>query len=458
MFLKRLQTVSWDALEARFAGSYSIRFSLPGTQRKFNIKIPPVESKHAKHARILEWAVGAVIFALLLLPSLYYLYQLAIPSFPVWLCAGVLQFANLHLFRYRKTRQFLPDTLASVTAVDVNGKRLEWKLDTSSIRARTNPDHGMIGGSLAVIGLTGLVLWFQYGRGSFDALVWDIWLVLVDIPSPVSVTLCAILAAGVLLFVHLSCRIRDRVRSSLQDKVRPIVDDLNSRIEQSAAEFATLTLDVQRLSSQLQISFLAPYQSELHAVLELHKADVVANPDSLVEHLQQTLERARTDRTELQKARDAFQAADVLFTQSSEEVNKTSLVPLIRELDQLFHKLTSPDVKTLLEAREWENYHQVVGEVAEDMKRLRELTEKCLPPEEEKSSPAPVALLKETATEKAFRLLRLPENAGREHTQKAYRWLAAVWHPDSGIVTDDTEIKEINWAYDFLMTAKKLKS
>lgn len=450
--------VSWGALEARFTGSYSIRFSLPGARRKFHIKIPPVESKRAKHARIIEWAAAAVIFALLLLPSLYYLCQLAIPGFPVWLCAGVLQFANLHLFRYRKTKQFLPDTLASVTAIDVNGKRLEWKLDASSIRTRTNPDLGMIGGSLAVIALAGLVLWFQYGRGGFDALVWDIWLFLVDIPAPVSVTVCAILAVGVLLFVHLSCRIRDRVTSSLQDKVRPIVDDLNSRIEQSAAELETLTQDVRRLSSQLQISFFTSYQSELHALLELHRADLVANPDSLVEHLQQTIERARGDRTELQKARDTFQAADVLFTQTSEEVNKTGLAPLIRELDQLFHKLTSPDVKALLGARQWEDYHQVVGEIAEDMKRLRELKDKCFPPEERKSSLPPEALLKETATEKAFRLLRLPKNASREHTQKAYRWLAALWHPDSGIVKDDTEIKEINWAYDFLMASKKLRS
>ena len=36
-------------------------------------------------------------------------------------------------------------------------------------------------------------------------------------------------------------------------------------------------------------------------------------------------------------------------------------MPLVRELDQLYYKLTSRDLRSLLETRSWSDYHQAIG-------------------------------------------------------------------------------------------------
>ena len=419
--------------------------------------MPPVENKAGERARILRRVIGTAILIFLLPPSIYYFVQLGVPSLPAWLSLAALHYANLHLFRIRRTRGLgSPNTLASITKIEIEGQKVRWHVDASSTRKRANPDIGLMCGALAVATFAGLLLNFQYGRGSFDSLVWGMWLIHVDILAPVSAVAAGAIAAGILVFVHLNFKVAGRLKSAVEDKVRPIVDGLNATIEASAGELEALAADIQQLSSQLQISFPTAHQSELHGLLELHKADVLADTRSLNEHLQRILERARQDREELQKAHDIFQAADTLFTEASKDVNKTRLMPLVRELDQLYYKLTSRDLRSLLETRSWSDYHQAIGSVAEDMKRLRNLTDECFPQKEKRSLPPPTPI-KETDEEKAFRILRLPSNASREHMQKAYRWLAAIWHPDSGMVKDDTEIKAINWAYRFLTRSKNLR-
>ena len=124
-------------------------------------------------------------------------------------------------------------------------------------------------------------------------------------------------------------------------------------------------------------------------------------------------------------------------------------MPLVKELDQLYRKLSSPQGKSLLETRDWTGYHELVGSVAEDMKRLKDLTNRRRP-EEGRWSGSASTQLGETDTEKALRILRLPPNASLEHVQKAYGWLSTLWHPDTGMAGGDEEMKQINWAYGFL--------
>lgn len=59
---------------------------------------------------------------------------------------------------------------------------------------------------------------------------------------------------------------------------------------------------------------------------------------------------------------------------------------------------------------------------------------------------------KETDEEKACRILGVHPNTTADQIKRIYKALAPSWHPDTNTtVTDDTRIKEINWAYDFLM-------
>jgi DnaJ-class molecular chaperone len=52
--------------------------------------------------------------------------------------------------------------------------------------------------------------------------------------------------------------------------------------------------------------------------------------------------------------------------------------------------------------------------------------------------------------DRARRLLGLGNAASLDEVRRAYRQKAACHHPDKGS-EDDKEMKEINWAYEFLM-------
>ena len=157
-------------------------------------------------------------------------------------------------------------------------------------------------------------------------------------------------------------------------------------------------------------------------------------------------------------------------------VNGTGLMPLIRDLDAQYRRLTSPQLKAFLENKQWTDYQHTVQAIANAMNRLRDLTEQQhreqqqreerQKQEERKAKPDPApprpptaaAPPDETKEQRAYRILGLPERATREHIQKAYRWLSSVWHPDRGIAGSDDQMKEINWAYEYLKKYRTLRS
>ena len=56
----------------------------------------------------------------------------------------------------------------------------------------------------------------------------------------------------------------------------------------------------------------------------------------------------------------------------------------------------------------------------------------------------------ETEEDRAYNIIGIPSAATNSQVKKAYRTLAAIWHPDAKTVKDDSRMKQINWAYEFL--------
>lgn len=151
------------------------------------------------------------------------------------------------------------------------------------------------------------------------------------------------------------------------------------------------------------------------------------------------------DRLELAKANKLYDDAMSFYVATAREVNKTGSIPLIKEMEYNHAGLTSSNLKDLIPGRSWREFEDITDAIVKDLKRLREVAVKY-----QEASEEPEAM-KETEEEKAHRILAVPPNATVEQIKRAYKTLASIWHPDAQTVKDDSRMKEINWAHDFLM-------
>lgn len=149
---------------------------------------------------------------------------------------------------------------------------------------------------------------------------------------------------------------------------------------------------------------------------------------------------AQRDKTHLEKSSKLYDAVRKLYTQTSREVNKTFSRPLITELEYIYEGLTSVNLMSLLTNRKWSDFNDVVNSIMTDLERLRK---GAIQYEAEGDA-------EETEEERAYNILGLPSAATNSQVKKAYKTLASIWHPDAKTVKDDTRMKQINWAYEFL--------
>jgi len=143
-----------------------------------------------------------------------------------------------------------------------------------------------------------------------------------------------------------------------------------------------------------------------------------------------------------------------LYTIVAIEVNWTSSMPMIKEMEYDYEGLTSENLKSLLVDKKWDDFHDIVKEIMMDLQQLRELAIKY---QEEGTT----SYKKETEEEKAYRVMEISPHASNEDIKKAYRDLARNYHPDNAEQTTrgikklaEDRFKEINWAYNFLKEAR----
>lgn len=160
-----------------------------------------------------------------------------------------------------------------------------------------------------------------------------------------------------------------------------------------------------------------------------------------------TKKEAEKRAKEMERKNELYQSAIKLFDESAREVNKAGSIPLIKELEYIYGGLTSDNLQSILSNSTWSEFEDVITTIKNELNRLKELG--IIYQREE--------LEEETKEEKAFRILSIPATARNDQIKKAYRTLAAFWHPDANAVADDTRIKEINWAYEFLKNNRGIK-
>ena len=442
--LQRLSEHSRSCYQTLLGRPLRFSLTLPFAKRSFRVKVPAPSGRKDKVIRVLVLAFSAALAVATLMVALPYVVRLSFSSLPVWAAVISLHLINLHFLRFRRERELRsPRTLARLTKVDLEGGRVRWELSEEAVSKFKDLDILAIPGLLAALLVGAATLAFLRDQHAFAAVALGFWKFRAPVPEPVNVSIAAIATAGWVFAAHRRFQLHDPLQAAVERVARTTVENINTCLGTTVAQLESEVSQIKELASRLSISSPLNYLNEIRLLLDTHKADIVAHNEVLIPHVAEVLDRARLDRAAMEKAENIQTAAAQLFTETCHEVNKTGLMPLIRDLDQMYQRLQAPQIRALLERRDWEGYQNAVTAVVDDMKRLRELSERADPDE-------PTAVRSETEIDRAFRILRLPDSADAEDLRKAYRWLITVWHPDRGIVKNDEEIKQINWAYGFL--------
>ncbi len=439
-----------------------------------SLKLKLAPGERAPKVRILQLAGSALAAGILSLPLVLYTVQVVAATPLLWIATGALSGINLYWFWRRLKERATPDAaLRDVVLIEVNGGKFEWRLDDSKVFAYSRHDRLLLMGALVAWGVGILFMVFHFTAEHLVSAVLDLGLVLHEVPAWFNAAFAALLSAGAVGLVHALVDFQAPMMTFFENRARPVLERVRSAVDEATQEIEAVVQSTRQLAADLEIQPVAGYQSELAGFLRSHLAQDWDHEVTVRKNLQRIQDDATRERNELQKAHELHKAADTLFGQVAPAVNDTGLMPLIRDLDAQYRRLTSPQLKAFLENKQWADYQHTVQAIANAMNRMRDLTEQQHREQQQREEdkkqeerkarpeppqPPPAAPPNETKEQRAYRILGLPENATREHIQKGYRWLSSIWHPDRGMAGSDDRMKEINWAYEYLKKYRTLRS
>lgn len=402
-------------------------------------------------------AIFGIIIAIavigLLIGLLGLLWQIAVITIPSWSVAISFILLSSSLFRVERFyRLNTIGTLSRITFVEFDGQKLDWHLDESEIEsyAKTKLCVKIIVG----IALSWVILsiFNFYNNGVFRGVTFSY----LDNAERVSAEFCAGLSCIVLgIAVIVTTAIAkpgDNFKNALKKRAHCLVDRmLNTQLERTQ-ELRTLEASIKSIASKIKIAFPIDFQTEIQKFIEVHKTELLEDITDLNRLIASNIIRAQKDKTHLEKSSKIYDAAMKLYTQTSREVNRTFSRPLITELEYIYEGLTSDNLMSLLPNRKWSDFHDVVNSIIRDLERL---SKGAIKYETEGNGEGSEWGTEETEEERAYNILGIPPAATNDQIKKAYKTLASIWHPDAKTVKDDTRMKQINGAYEFLSKKRK---
>lgn len=388
-------------------------------------------------------AIGLLIGLILLL------LQIIFCSLPAWGIAICLILLFRFIIRIIKIYHLnSKKMLARIIKIEFNGNKLDWCLDESQIE--TYVKLGLVNFISIILGITSIWLITKElsNVDMFKDLTFWYWGDTNHVSSGVSLILSYILSGIIVALIILKFWPGKSFKKSVRKRANVLIGRINISLEKTE-ELLSLETSIKSIINQLRIHFPIDFQTEIQIFVDTNKSELLFDTTKLNKFIKKDIEQAKEYLIKLEKANNFYKIAMKLYTETSREVNKTGSIPLIKELEYDYEGLNSTNLKSLLTNRKWDDFNDIVNSIIKDLERLRELAIKYqkVGYEEEPDE--------ETEEEKAYRILGIPHSVTNDQIKKTYRTLASIWHPDAGLVKDDTRVKEINWAYEFLSNKRK---
>ncbi|MGH8710684.1 MAG: J domain-containing protein [Burkholderiales bacterium] len=390
---------------------------------------------------------------------------LTLTSLPAWgagLAVGFCVLSVLRLQRLRSLRS--PQTLAKLTTLHFDGKKLNCSLNYSEVEKYENSESAVRFAAIACAATTVGVLFFLEATGAFRGYAFRIWDIGGEVatekrlPELASLIIAGIISAIAIRYFFNKTNPSRLFKSSVRREIEQCISSANLSFK-ATGPLQAIIKEITVLSTKLGIDFTENSLAPIHNYIRSHQAELLVSTIGLDRLLKAELARARGDRSRLEKAFNLYENAMSVYTDVSRYVNKTGSMPLIKEMEYDYAGLAHSDLKPLLSQRRWTEFHDVVNSIIEDLQRLKDLAVKYELHEEEYEE-FEVSSVAETDEEKAYRVLGVPPAITNEDIKRIWKNLNRAYHPDSAREEDrkffDDKLKDINWAYDILKAARNI--
>ena len=197
--------------------------------------------------------------------------------------------------------------------------------------------------------------------------------------------------------------------------------------------------------------------NEIQKYIDTNKMEILLDSVKLNNLIAKNIKQAQEDKSHLEKALKLYNSAEGFYKQVSYEVIKTGSMPFVKILEDIYERLNSENVCSLLITRKWKEYNDVINTTIEI---LNDLHEQATNYQDEGYEKERTIYTEETDEEKAYRILGVPFTATNERIKNVWKATFAAWHPDGkeGKEKEEREAqcKEINWAYDVLKRERNI--
>ncbi len=178
------------------------------------------------------------------------------------------------------------------------------------------------------------------------------------------------------------------------------------------------------------------------------------SPSVVTTAIRAVISEAEGERAHLAQATASYACATARLAQVRRNTDTLGAASLAHRIDDLSHVLSSDELKGLVARGEWREFSEIMGLLVADLDALERQTGRFARGYADSHEPPP-AEDGAASVDWACQVLNLPPTATKGEIKTAFRSLCTKWHPDTGRVTDDTEIKRITEAYHFLKKAKR---
>ena len=374
-----------------------------------------------------------------------------------------LYLSSVLRIRYLRTSH----NLGRIVAVEFDGRDVSWFIDEGLVRssAKTTVAYlvSLVVGLMCALGATEIMrynrLFDKFGHPEARAsrklgFLEECRAERLRVSPALAQELTGILSTGVLLCCFLASACKGK-NSTYENWTVNMAKSLMIRVERHAKGLKglqSLESRIHSLAGDMGVTFPISIDQDVHVFCCRHKMEILAHPENLDVYISERSRYAQADLSHLYEAREVHAKAFRVYDETVREVTKAGSIPFVRELEQIYAGLTSPDLQSLVAGRKWTDFLDVVQAIIEDLNRLCGVAVTY-----QKEGRRGDGREDETLTEeqRAYRILGVPAGVSPEQIKKQYQSLAQLWHPDKGMVRDDQRMKEINWAYEFLKDLRR---
>ncbi|MBE7446591.1 MAG: J domain-containing protein [Planctomycetia bacterium] len=352
----------------------------------------------------------------------------------------------LYLFRVHKIHSLnIHGTLVRIITVRFDGQKLYWEPEESQIEVYAKTKLATFASIILGLTATWLTLTIFYKKGAFNGIA--------GFSSNFNLAVGYLVSVTVIISTIIKSKPTETLVDSIWEQASYLIRRINTDLER-IQELCSLETSIKSIAYQLRVPFPVDFRTEIQEFVSVHKSELLSDTSELNKLIERNIIQAEEDKLHLGKANNLYRAAMKLYTRVAIEVNWTGSMPLIKEMEYDYEGLVSENLKSLLQERKWDDFHDVVNEIMRDLQRLRDLAIKY---QETGYKEGTNGYKKEAEEEKAYRIMEISPAASDEEIKKAYRVLALNYHPDNAEQTTlgirklaEERFKEINWAYDFL--------